>query len=476
MKRLVQFLRSVIPADPWQLVFLAGVIFLFICPRLSWRPSAEILMSKAVPVGLASDSVTKSFGLVVMLLYPIIFAGLMGYATCFFPGPRPVRRILWLVFLPTLFSLMCTLFVFYRRSWSPSSVLEPHSLIPSAFRWLRASFWKFPVGFDFGVFSLLLIAVFVVRLRAGTSSLPLALPGPVVGSGEAADLWPKIQILIFTLLAPLFLIAGFIGILLALPLFFSHGPSQLIYADVGRIVGSVLEAVLLIVLALWILGPWGRNAARRSLQLPEPRYALLALLLPMFISVLPQIADYLIDRTYWAIYLFNQDFPPRIASYFDLSRVWDPRLLLMTFGAFAEEVIFRGLLLEKLISRYGFHRGIFLTGIVWSAIHFRSDSYFGLSVGGVLLNLAFRTLICLAMNYVLAWMTLRWKSIIPAGIAHTVSNILIVAGINDSIPWISELRILEWAVVAFLLFRYFPLAPAEPMEEIPPTAQLESAL
>ena len=476
MKRLAQFLRSVIPSDPWQLVFLAGVIFLFICPRLSWRPNAEIFMSKAVPVGLASESVTKSFGLVIMLLYPIIFAGLMGYATCFYPGPRPVRRILWLVFLPTLFSLVCALFVFYQNSWSPSSVLESHSLIPPAFRWLRASFWKFPVGFDFCVFSLLLLAIFVIRLRSGTSSLPLALPGPVVASGESADLWPKFQILIFTLLAPLFLIAGFIGVLLALPLFFSRGPSQLIYADVGRIVGSVLEAALLIFLALWILGPWGRNAARRSLQLPEPRYALLALLLPIFISVLPQVTDYLIDRTYWAIYLFNQDFPPQIASYFDLSRLWDPRLLLMTFGAFAEEVIFRGLLLDKLISRYGFHRGIFLTGIVWSAIHFRTDSYFGLSVGGVLLNLAHRILVCLAMNYALAWMTLRWKSIIPAGITHTVSNILVVAGINDSIPWSADFRILEWAAVAFLLFRYLPFAPAEPMEEIPPTAQLESAL
>jgi membrane protease YdiL (CAAX protease family) len=476
MKRLAQFVRSVLPADPWQLTFLVGVIFLFICPRLPWRPSAKILMSQAAPVGLASDAVTKSFGLVIMLLYPIIFAGLIGYATCFYPGPRPVRRILWLVFLPTLFSLVCILFVFYQNSWSHSSVLEPHSLIPPAFRWLRASFWKFPVGFDFCVFSLLLIAVFVVRLRSGTSSLPLALPGPVVASGESADLWPKIQLLIFTLLAPLFLIAGFIGILLALPLLLSHGPSQLIYADGGRIVGSVLEAALLIVLALWILGPWGRNAARRSLQIPEPRYALLALLLPIFISVLPQVADYLIDRAYWAIYLFNQDFPPQIASYFDLSRLWDPWLLLMTFGAFAEEVIFRGLLLEKLISRYGFHRGLFLTGVVWGAYHFRGDSYSGLSVGRIFLHLAYRLLICLAWNYVFAWMTLRWKSIIPAGITHTVSNILIVAGINGSIPWSAELRMLEWAVVAFLLFRYWPLARTELTEESPPTAHLESAM
>jgi hypothetical protein len=83
------------------------------------------------------------------------------------------------------------------------------------------------------------------------------------------------------------------------------------------------------------------------------------------------------------IYAFHQTFAPEFASYFDLSRVWDLWLLLLTFGAFAEEFVFRGLLLRKLMPRYGLHRGIFLTGIVWTAYHFRSDSYSALSVGGV---------------------------------------------------------------------------------------------
>jgi membrane protease YdiL (CAAX protease family) len=475
MKRLAQFFRSVLPADPWQLVFLAGVIFLFICPRLPWRPSAEMFMSKAVPVGPISESVTKSFGQVIVLLYPALFAGLMGYATCFYPGPRPVRRILGLVLLPGLFSVVSILFVFYQLSGSGTSVLETHALIPLVYRWLRTSFWHFPLGYEFCVFSLLLIGAFVVRLRSGTSSLPLALPGPTASLYEAADLWPKIQILIFTLLAPLFLIAGFFGVLLGLPYFFLHGSVLVVYASMMRIVGSVLDAALLIALAVWILGPWGRNVARRSLQLLEPRYALFAFLLPILISGLPQVSDFLVDRVHWAAYSFNQTFAPQIGAYFDLSHLWDPWLLLMIFGAFAEEIVFRGLLLQNLISRYGFHRGIFLTGIIWGAYHFRGDSYSGLSVGGVFLRLAHRILFCLALNYVFSWMTLRWKSIIPAGIAHSVSNMLVVAGINDTIPWSAELRILEWAVVAFFLFRYWPLARTESLEEVPPTAHLESA-
>jgi hypothetical protein len=84
---------------------------------------------------------------------------------------------------------------------------------------------------------------------------------------------------------------------------------------------------------------------------------------------------------------------------------------------------------------------------------------------------------CLAMNYVLAWMTLRWKSTIPAGIAHTVCNIVVVAGIGSAIPRSEELRAVQRAVIAFLLFRYWPLVRTEPIEEISSPAQhLESAV
>jgi len=435
-----------------------------------------MFMSRAVPVGPIVESVTKSLGLVIVLLYPALFAGLMGYATCLYPGPKPVRRVLGLALLPALFSIVCILFVFYRLSGSGTSVLETHAVIKLVYRWFRVSFWHFPVGFNFCVFSLVLIAVFVVRLRSGTSSLPLALPGPIASLDEAADSWPKIKMLIFTLLAPLFLIAGFLCVLLGLPYFFLHGSVLVTYGVVMRIVVSVLEAALLIALALWILGRRGRNMARSSFHLPEPHDAFFAFLLPIGLSVLISAPNYLIDGTNWVIYASHQTLAPSFSSYFDATRVWNPWLLLMVFGAFAEELVFRGLLLRNLTSRYGLPRGIFLTGIIWGAYHFRSDSYSGLSVGGVLYHLGYRILICLALNYALAWMTLRRKSIIPAGIAHTISNILVVAGVRNAIPWSGELRVVEWGVVAFLLFRYWPLARTEPMEELPPTVHLESAV
>jgi membrane protease YdiL (CAAX protease family) len=476
MKRLGQFLRSVIPSDPWQLVFLVGVVLLFVSPRLPWRTSAQILAAKAFPLGLNSDALLKNLQLVVAFLYPVTFAGLVAYLTCLYPGPKPVRRVIWFVFLPTLISLALVFSIFYRISRRPSSVFEPPAFLPLPLQWLRSNIWDFPVGLYFCVFSLLLILAFVIRLQFGKSSLPLVLPLSSISSDETPDSWGRTRFLILILLGPLFLLCGLVGLPLALPFILSNQSLPSVYLNVARIIEALVGAAVLIALALWILGQSRRNVVRSSFQLPEPRYAFFAFLLPIGLSGLLSAPDYLVARTNWAIYAFHQTFAPEFASYFDLSRVWDPWLLLLTFGAFAEEFVFRGLLLRKLMSRYGFHRGIFLTGIVWAAYHFRSDSYSGLSVGGVFFHLARRILICLAMNYVLAWMTLRWKSIIPAGIAHTVSNILVVAGINYQTPWSGELRILEWAVVAFLLFRYWSLAQTEPAEAISPPVRLESAI
>lgn len=114
------------------------------------------------------------------------------------------------------------------------------------------------------------------------------------------------------------------------------------------------------------------------------------------------------------------------------------------------------MLLSPLLRRYGLHRGVFFTGLIWAAVHFHGDMQQRYSIAQVLLQLASRTGICLGMNYVLSWMTLRWNSVIPAGLAHTVSNVLVIGGINGDIPHAHEMRIALWAVCAIVLFRYWP--------------------
>lgn len=138
---------------------------------------------------------------------------------------------------------------------------------------------------------------------------------------------------------------------------------------------------------------------------------------------------FVIDRMQWAAHDFGKYAPRHLSSYVDLSSIWRLSILMLVFGAFAEELVFRGMLLPEFIGRYGLHRGIFITCIAWAAIHFRSDSYVGLSVGGVTRHLIMRMLFCLALNYVFAWMTLRSRSIIPSGIAHAASNMFVIAGV-----------------------------------------------
>ena len=84
-KRVAEFLRSVIPADPFQLLFLAGVVCLVVAHGLRWWHGIGPFAALGV--------------------LPIIFAGAAGYFICFWPGNHPVRRILGLVLLPTITGL-----------------------------------------------------------------------------------------------------------------------------------------------------------------------------------------------------------------------------------------------------------------------------------------------------------------------------------------------------------------------------------
>jgi hypothetical protein len=110
----------VIPADPWQLLYLIGAVFLFVCPRLSWW-SSDFLSKVQHPLSRRHEFSSKF----VLCIWPINFAGLAGYFVCFWPGKNPVRRMLGFVVGPAIIGL--GLF-FY---WIPTflvpytSVLQP---------------------------------------------------------------------------------------------------------------------------------------------------------------------------------------------------------------------------------------------------------------------------------------------------------------------------------------------------------------
>lgn len=477
MKRLALFLRSVIPADPWQLVFLLGAVFLLVLPRLPLRPDSLIISTTQLwprngPLDISELSIYLSLYATVLFV-----TGLIALFTCFWPGRRPVRRILWGVLIPPALLFVVIVRSYFLLTQPPTSLFYPHNTLGQIFAWFRVNVWEFPAGSYFSALALILIATFVLRLASGASTLPLSLASQPVSPEGGSGSWPQVVGLIFVLVGLL----AFLNRLFQIPLFvissrlFGQRDSAA-FSHVLDGISDLAGAALLVGVSLYFLGRDGKRDAMRSLRLPQPRFALFALILPVAIHVLPPIAYYLVDRVDWAAHQFGQMSAPQLVTYFDFSRAWDPWLLLLIFSALAEEIVFRGILLPRLMDRFGFHHGIFLIGLVWAAVHFQPDSYSGFSVGGVFYHLAFRIIDGLAMNYVLAWLTLRCKSIIPATIAHAVSNMLIFGGISDRIPYRSELRLITWAIVAFLLFRYWPVAQIEPPKTEPAISPLEPAV
>ena len=174
----------------------------------------------------------------------------------------------------------------------------------------------------------------------------------------------------------------------------------------------------------------------------------------MFIST----GQYLFDRAQWVTHSFGNNFSPAIGTYFDLP---DPWLLLAFFPALFEEIVFRGWLQKRFIQRYGVNRGIFLVGIAWAAFHFYSDRHSKQSDLEVLWSLAFRIIFCLALGYVLSWMSLRSATVLPAAFAHTLYNVLVRSGFGPTFRGEDLLRIGLWALLGCVLYHYWPVQGAE---------------
>lgn len=241
----------------------------------------------------------------------------------------------------------------------------------------------------------------------------------------------------------------------------------------GR-VADIVELVVVVGIALCIMGREGRLTVRSSIRLPGLSWSLLALAFPACIDFLISTGQYLVDRAHWAAHDFGKFEPPQFGSYFAVPDVW---FLLIFFAAFFEEVIFRGLLQTRFIHRYGLYHGIFLVGIVWAAFHFYSDfSFSHFTDPGVFLTLGFRIFVCVTLSFVLAWLTLRSGSVVPAAIAHTVYNILVFSRFGLPFAGKGSVRIALWAVLAYILFRYWPVPQESRIEAVTVAASSEPAV
>jgi membrane protease YdiL (CAAX protease family) len=458
MGRLARFLRSVIPGDPFQLLFLFGVVFLFISSNSRWWPRQLVdSFSDTFPRSSASEQYSLLRRTLILATCPLVVAGLSGFFLCLWPVKKPIRWVFLSVIVPVILSLGLIGYAFYVTFNSPRSVFSTHPSSASVFDWLTVNSGSLPVGVYVAVAGLALCLAFASRLVMGASTLPLKLHWRLTGE-KKPDSADRLELLVFVFIGPIFFLDGLATIALVFvpeevaEHFKFVVPAKGLVDLYPMVAGLVMVAILAL-----LLGKMGLREIKRTLRLPERRCALGALVVPIAVFSASIVSQFLIARAQWAAEAVHRFDPPVLASYFGLQGLRQPWLLLLVFGAFAEEIVFRGVMLPRFIQRYGLQSGIFLTGIVWSATHFRSDVSSAFSVSEVLLQLLQRILVCLALNYMFAWMTLRWHSIVPSGIAHSVWNVLAIAGVGSIESTGGELRWILLVLLACAVFHYWPL-------------------
>jgi hypothetical protein len=388
MNRLSSFLRSAIPADPWHLVLVAGVVCIYVSPFCRLWPR-EILASS-----YSSWSETDSRGAfdvmrfwVILLRFPLVFTGIAGYFVCFWPGDRPIRRTALLVFLPALLSLAGIIYRFFLAS-SPS-VLHFQSNGKSFLHWLQSNFLKLPTGLLLCAAGLALMMVFLLRVAVGVPAFRGFLQsGNLEGCNSEA--WERVRTLVFVLVGPGFLSVSLAGMLVtAIPFMVLHVKSLSVISWLASIT-SIVASFAVVVTSVLILGRDRTGSVVHLFRFPQPTNVLMAIGLPVVVAFSTPLLRYVFDRVQWAAHLYGKYSPPMPSQYFDLSNAWHLWLFLLVSVAIAEEIIFRGLLLPRFVERYGLQKGILLIGLIWAAMHFASDLHYGSSVAEVLYQLTNR--------------------------------------------------------------------------------------
>jgi len=237
-------------------------VCLVVAHGLRWWP---------VEVRPAPDRITDWFGRLLqifgaLLVYPIIFAATAGYFVCFWPGSHPVRRVLGLVFLPTMAGLGLMFTRFAYLSGPSSSVLESTgSIVLQRFHWAQSMLWKLP-GFQFSLAGLLLIAIFTSRLAFGIATLPFALPGRPALESEDLGSWRRLRLLIWFLVSLVSLPLVLLSFLtIGVPLILTSRLPSFFQSDWFTRLSRIMEGIVVLGIALCIMGRReGRQHGARS--------------------------------------------------------------------------------------------------------------------------------------------------------------------------------------------------------------------
>jgi membrane protease YdiL (CAAX protease family) len=484
--RLIRFIRSVIPEDPSQLLFLCGCFFLFISFQLRWWPAEVTGIGRHVGphVLYTSDSPALQVMNIWIPIYwwcSLVFyvCGAAGLFISLWPGRRPARFVFIFVWLPCFLALaeMCARFL--HLVWQPFSPLldnatsaKQHNLA-----WAISVLWQLGPGFHFSLAGFILVSLFLSRMTMGLSILPVSMTAHSVPVVDERYQWGRLWCFI------LFAITGYSVVRIIVGMLFLGTWALLAHAGLvnpnGNIsvgarwilyVWSPLEVAVFAAAAAWATGKDRWKHTREFLSVPPVIYLMLAVLFSTVIEQFVPIIEYLRARIHWASFDVGKFFAPSLDSYFIIPR--SSAFADYLPGALFEEIVWRGYLQPRFVSRFGIYRGVFLLSLAWGAVHFQTDFSLASTDGWMIAQIFRRLATCTALGFVLSWLTLRSGSIWPAAIAHGLDNVLLMSGsISNPFPH-GLIRISLWAALAWLLYRYWPPQAAnqpsvEPLELAP---------
>lgn len=457
MNRIFKFLRSVLPADSFQLFFLAALVCFTIAPHLRWWPS---YVSPAARDNLrslldASNSYDNVWHVVVTATsLTFILAASCGYFLCLWPTKRTIRAVVLLVLSPAVLGLVLLAGMDARLGAPYQSVLSPKMVGGAGMSWRFADLWGIGTGLHFALAGLLLATIFLARLALAESSLPLCWVPAATEDGQEDDAWRGCKRLVwFSIAACTFVVWQGPGLLLSRAMRWSWRSWGRLPFVVDLLLRLVSFAILFAIV-LWMMGRQNRKTIQELVRFGRLRELGISVLIPLVVTVSPGLVLYAADRAHWAAYDFGKFGPPQFGSYLPSPHAWT---MLLVFAAFLEEVIFRGVLQKQFVPRYGVMRGVFLIGVVWAAFHFYSDRYPDGADYDVLLGLFQRITQCLVMAFVLSWLTERSRSLLPATICHWLSNVGVYANSALEFPGKAWIRTTLWLLVAAVLFRLWPI-------------------
>jgi membrane protease YdiL (CAAX protease family) len=481
MRRLALFARSVVPLDPTQLFLLGGSVLFLISMQLRCSPPlpSYVFGVNVQLYGSYNDPLAQAYQSWLVFAaaarFPVFLAGAAGLFIWFWPGIHPVRRILIFVVFPSFAGItsICARFLYLsQQSTFPHlSVMQrgPHNEA-----WAFSTVWTLGPALHMSILGFALVIFFVSRLAAGVSSLPVTLPHAAHGLPGDDRIW-RISVFMWISITCMSAIGALAstalnGLYFLLVKFVNYRLSP-----PGNALISALSTLSLVAIAAWAVGERRWEELRQFVRPPETKFAMLGLIFPTAIQLVPNLVAYVHDRVHWAAFQFGKTDPPFFPSYFPSP---NPLFLWYFPAAFFEEVIWRGYLQPRFAQRFGLMRGIFLLAIAWSAFHFLGDFLGTTTDCQVFLRLLFRITNCVAMSYVLGWLTLRSKSIWPAALAHGLSNIWIMA-MNYSIdgqqsPFLRGIIVTVcWGLLGFALFRFWPPSIATEVSDQPENVAAE---